>query len=117
MLEAAQQSHGHWSRCGGWLEVERADWQLAMCAAAAHDGPLALGHARAGLAACGAYGADDYEFCFAWQALAMAALAAGESDLACEAREAMAYRLNLLPDAGDRAYGAKCLAQIDHQRA
>lgn len=117
MLEAAHRSHLHWSRCGGWLEVERADWQVAMCAAAAGDGPRALVHARAGLAACGAHGADDYEFCFAWQALAMAALAAGEPSLAREARDAMALRLALLPDAGDRAYGTDCLAQIDRQLA
>ncbi|MBK7617651.1 MAG: hypothetical protein KA375_08935 [Vitreoscilla sp.] len=117
MLEAAHRAHGHWARGGGWLEVERADWQLAMCAAAAGDGPRALGHARAGLAACGANNADDYEFCFAWQALAVAALAAGEHELAREARNAMAQRLTLLTDEGDRAYGTECLAKIDHQLA
>lgn len=117
MVEAAHRSHGHWSRCGGWLEVERADWQVAMCAAAAGDGPRALGHARAGLIACGANNADDYEFCFAWQALAVAALAADERELAREARDAMAERLAQLPDAGDRAYGLACLADIDHQLA
>jgi hypothetical protein len=117
MLEAAHRAHRHWSACGGWLEVERADWQLALCAAAAGDGPRALGHARAGLAACGANNADDYEFCFAWQALALAALAAGDADLAREARDAMAQRLAQLPDAGDRAYGADCLALIDRQLA
>jgi len=90
---------------------------VAMCAAAAGDGPRALGHARAGLAACGANRADDYEFCFAWQALALAALAAGDVALAREARDAMAERLSLLTDAGDQAYGADCLAQIDHQLA
>jgi len=117
MVEVAHRSHGHWTRCGGWLDVERADWQVAMCAAAAGDGPRALGHARAGLAACGANNADDYEFCFAWQALAVAALAAGEHELAREARDAMAQRLALLPDEGDRAYGTACLAQINHQLA
>jgi hypothetical protein len=117
MLEAAQRAHDHWSRCGGWLEVERADWQLALCAAAAGDGPLALSHARAGLVACGAHQADDYEFCFAWQALALAALAAQDAELAREARDAMAQRLATLSDPGDRAYGQGCLDQIDRQLA
>lgn len=115
MLDAAQRAHRHWSACGGWLEVERADWQLALCAAAAGDGPRALAHARAGLAACEANEADDYEFCFAWQALALAALAASDHALACEARESMAQRLNLLEDAGDQAYAAECLAAVDAQ--
>ena len=116
MLDAARRAHAQWSACGGWLEVERADWQLAMCAAAAGDGALALAHARAGLAACGANAADDFEFCFAWQALALAAVAAGDADLAAEAREAMADRLVLLSDPGDVAYGQAQLAEIDRQR-
>ena len=47
----------------------------------------------------------------------MAALAGGERELAHEAREAMAQRLALLPDEGDRAYGTECLTQIDHHLA
>lgn len=115
MLEAAQRAYQHWSACGGWLEVERADWQRALCAAAAGDAPRALGHARATLAACEGHEADDYEFCFAWQALALAALAAGDRALAREARASMAQRQSLLEDAGDRAYAAECLAAIDRQ--
>jgi len=115
MLDAAHRAHAQWSACGGWLEVERADWQIAMCAAAAGDGALSLAHARAGLAACGAHGADDFEFCFAWQALALAAVAARDTVLAAEAREAMAHRLSLLTDPGDLAYGRAQLAEIDLQ--
>lgn len=112
MIEAARLACQAWAAAGGWLEQERADWQLAMCAAAAGEGALALQAAHSGLAACERHGADDYEFCFAQQALAQAALAAADLPLAQQARAAMVQRLAGVPEA-NRGYAQRCLEEID----
>jgi hypothetical protein len=117
MIEAATLARVAWARVGGWLEIERADWQLAMCHARAGQGLEALPYARAGLAACEAHAADDYEFCFAWQALALAALAAHDVAQAHQAREHMALRCQRLVDPGDAAYADACLVEIDARLA
>jgi hypothetical protein len=114
MLEAAQLARDAWQRAGGWLQIERADWQLAMCAAAAGEGALALQAARSGLQACEANGADDYEFCFAYQALGLAALAAGDLPEARRSRELMAGRVALV-SADFRDYAERCLAELDER--
>lgn len=111
MLEAAQLARVAWQRAGGWLQIERADWQLAMCAAAAGEGVLALQAARAGLQACEANGADDYEFCFAYQALGLAALAADDLPEARRSCELMAGRVAQVP-ADFRDYAERCLAEL-----
>ncbi|MBQ0957430.1 hypothetical protein KAK06_00535 [Ideonella sp. 4Y11] len=113
MLEAATRSRAAWSDVGGWLEVERADWLLAMCHASAGQGHEALRHAQATLAACQVHGGDDFEFCFAWQAMAFAALAARDRSAAQQARTAMAERAERLSDAGDQQYARDQLALID----
>jgi hypothetical protein len=112
MLEAAQLARSAWQRAGGWLQIERADWQLAMCAAAAGEGALALQAAQSGLQACEANGADDYEFCFAYQALGLAALAVGDLPEARRSRERMAQRVALVT-ADFRDYAERCLAELD----
>lgn len=113
MLEAATRSRAAWAEVGGWLEVERADWLLAMCHAWAGLGPEALRHAQATLSACQVHGGDDFEFCFAWQAMAFAALAADDEPGARLARAAMAERAERLGDAADQAYARSQLALID----
>lgn len=113
MLEAATRSRAAWAEVGGWLEVERADWLMAMCHASAGLGHEALRHAQATLAACQVHGGDDFEFCFAWQAMAFAALAAQDPDGARQARSAMAERVERLSDAADQAYAREQLALID----
>ena len=115
MLDAATRGRVAWARLGGWLQIERADWQLAMCLAHAGQGALALQHAREGLRACEANGADDYEFCFAWQAMAHARLAAGERDAARLARDHMRQRRDRLSSDADRAYADQCLAWLQRQ--
>lgn len=112
MIEAARLARQAWAAAGGWLEQERADWQLAMCAAAAGEGALALRAAQDCVQACERQGGDDYECCFAQQALAQAALAADDQALARHARAAMAERLAALPEA-NRGYAQRCLEEID----
>lgn len=111
MLEAARLARAAWGRAGGWLEQERADWQLAMCAAAAGEGAAALAAAEACVQACQHNEADDYECCFAYQALGLAALAAGDAALARRAHALMAERVLALGGA-DRVYADGCLAEL-----
>lgn len=111
MLEAARLAREAWQRAGGWLELERADWQLAMCAAAAGEGAAALGAAEACVQACQHNEADDYEHCFAYQALGLAALAAGDAALAQRAHALMAERVLRLGGA-ERVYADGCLAEL-----
>lgn len=111
MLDAAQLARAVWARAGGWLETERADWQLALCAAAAGKPALALAHARDCLRLCEAQEADAFERFFAHEALARAHHAAGEPALARQACERMAALLAQLPPE-DQAYAGKTLADL-----
>jgi hypothetical protein len=113
MLAAAELARAAWALAGGWREVERADWQLAMCAAAAAEGPRARRHALACLAACEQHEADDHEHCFAWQAMAMAGLACADPAGAAQARREMAVRCERLVEPADQSYARLCLAQVD----
>jgi hypothetical protein len=80
MLHAAHQSRRAWARAGTWLEVERADYRLALCCARAGAHDEARVHAQACLAAVQAQQppAPALEFFFAWEALARVATAAGD---------------------------------------
>ncbi len=87
MLQAAHQARRAWARAGTWLEVERADYRLALSCARAGATDEARAHAQACLAAVQAQDppAPALEFFFAWEALARVAAATGD-----EARRATA---------------------------
>lgn len=108
MLRAAALARTHWATAGGWMEVERADYQLALCHAAAGQGEAALLHAKACLAGCEANGADAYELFFAHEALAIA-----HATLLHEQRLRMLARLQALDDDGAKAYARSTLAKLD----
>nr|WP_316643774.1 hypothetical protein [uncultured Roseateles sp.] len=108
MLQAAQLARVNWAVAGGWKEVERADYQLALCHAAAGQGTQALQHAQACLARCEANGADAYELFFAHEALAIA-----HATLLREQRGRMAAKLEMLDDASAKAYAQATLAKLD----
>ena len=112
MLDAARRARAAWQRAGGWLELERADWQLALCAAAAGEGALALRAAQDCLEVCQGNEASDYEHCFAYQALGLAALAAGDAALARRAHAQMAERVLLL-EGDERIYADGCLTALE----
>jgi len=70
MLHAAQVARAAWARAGTWLEVERADYRLALCALAAGDLAQARRHAAPCLHTVQAHGAPPLEAFFAWEACA-----------------------------------------------
>lgn len=105
MIALAQLARRAWQAAGGWMEVERADYQLAMCHAAAGQGEEALRHAQACRDACAAHGADALERFFAHECAVHAARSAGRP-----AEQAMHHRAmrDLLPHIDTPAMQAWC---------
>lgn len=79
MLDIAAASRAHWSRAGGWLEVERADHCLAHAHLAAGRPHEALRHAAQCLAACIGHDAAPLEHFFGHEALARVQHARGDA--------------------------------------
>jgi hypothetical protein len=112
MIDAARLAREHWHAVGGWLEQERADYQLALCLASTGAGEEALFYARSCWQRCRDNRADDDECCYALEALGHAQHAAGlQQDLA-ETRALMAEYQSRL-DEGSRRYTAPLLAALD----
>lgn len=70
MIYAAKIARRFWELAGGWLEVERAEYRLAMCYLAAQDHAHALKHAQTCIEICEQNQAAAFEFFFAYEALA-----------------------------------------------
>jgi len=111
MVDAALLARRAWSACGGWIHVERADYQLAMCHAAAGQGAQAVAAGEACLAACEANAADAAERFFAHECLVHARRAAGDAGGAAREREQMAALLAQVDDAAMRSWCEKTLAE------
>jgi hypothetical protein len=111
MLDAAALARRAWERAGNWMNVERADYQLALCHAAAGDPTAAVRHAAACLTLCEAEGADAYERFFAHQCLVQAHRAAGDTAAAALHRERMAALLGQVDGAANRTYCEQTLAK------
>jgi len=109
MLRAAQVARTQWERAGTWLEVERAEYRLALCWLAAGNAAQALQHAKLCDAIVRENGALPLESFFAAEALALPARALG--DITCHAEAAATARqafAALSPD--DQAW---CRATLD----
>lgn len=78
MIRAAQVARAQWQRAGTWLEVERAEYRLALCWLAAGDPAQALQHARACDAIVRENGSLPLELFFAAEALCLPARALGD---------------------------------------
>ena len=116
MLEAAALARRAWTAAGTWLQVERADHQLARCHAAIGRGTEALAFANACLEACMANGAEADERFFAHEALWHAHRAAGDARAAAVERQRMQALLEEIGDAEMRAWCSATLAGIDAAR-
>ncbi|MCA0242841.1 MAG: hypothetical protein LCI02_18490 [Proteobacteria bacterium] len=112
MLEAAALAHRLWSATGAWLNIERADYQLARCHAVLGQGEPALRHAQACLARCEAEGADAVERFFAHEVLARAHQALGNGEGAAEHQRQMRTLLAAMPDDDLRAACVDALAAL-----
>jgi hypothetical protein len=85
MIRAAQVARVQWERAGTWLEVERAEYRLAVCWMAAGEPVQALQHAQRCDGMVRANGSRPLELFFAGQALCLAARALGQSATGAQA--------------------------------
>ncbi len=114
MLRAAEASLRFWAVAGGWTEVERAEYRLAMSSLKAGDARSALGHAEACLRIVEENGSDPFESFFAREVLSLARLASADRAGARRDRDAAAARLPSIDDSeGNRSYCAGELAKLD----
>jgi hypothetical protein len=79
MVRAAAVAHLQWQRAGTWLELERAEYRLALCWLVAGDAAQALQHARRCEAIVRENGALPLELFFAAEALGLPARALGDA--------------------------------------
>ncbi|MCO5164755.1 MAG: hypothetical protein M9894_00085 [Planctomycetes bacterium] len=87
---AATTARRCWEVAGGWVEVERAEYRLAMTKLALGRAQEAVTHAAACLAGCEANGAGPDELLFAHEVVARARRAAGDEAGAAAARARVA---------------------------
>jgi hypothetical protein len=97
MLAAGEAALRHWARAGGWLEVERAHWQLARCRLAAGDAAAAARSAANGLVVCQAHDAPAFERFFLHVMQARAAAALADAPALASARQAALDALAQVP--------------------
>jgi len=112
MLEAAAQARNAWAAAGTWLNVERAEYLLAVTHAAAGHGNEAAEHAHACADICEANAADAFERFFAHEAMARALITQQQPDAARQLTARMQQGLALIADEGNRAYAASVLAKL-----
>lgn len=109
MIDAAQTARRYWGRAGSWLEVERAEYRLAITWTRAGDCAQARTHAQNCLAIVDANNGAALERFFGWEALGTVARAAGDADGHAQAlARARAEFEQLSPD--DRGW---CGAELD----
>lgn len=111
MLLAARASRDHWALAGTWLEVERAEYRLAMSWMQAGDAARARLHAQACLDIVAAHDAPALERFFGWEAMARALRAAGGSGDEAHAL-AQAHEAFSALDAADKGWCAANLAAL-----
>ena len=115
MILAAQTGRAFWALAGTWLEIERAEYRLAMSWLKAGDSALARQHARQCLALVQAQTtppAPVLEHFFAWEALGAVERAAGNPAAHAEAlHQATAAFASL--DADDQGW---CKSSLDRLR-
>jgi hypothetical protein len=85
MIEAAQAARRHWALAGTWLEVERAEYRLAMTWLKAGDAVQASAHAQACREIVRTHAAPALERFFAEEAVGLCARAAGHATAWAEA--------------------------------
>jgi hypothetical protein len=109
MILAAQTARRYWEQAGSWLEVERAEYRLAMTWLQAGDPLLARRHAQQCLELVQANAGPALELFYAWEALGVVDRAAGNANghATALAQARVAYAAL---DAGDRG---GCQVELD----
>jgi hypothetical protein len=111
MLDIAAASRAHWSKAGTWLEVERADYCLALTHLAARRNDAALPFAAQCLAACIAHDAPPFEHFYGHEALARVQHARGDGAATAHHVQAARAAFDRL-DADDQSGCRKTLDEL-----
>jgi len=111
MILAAQSARHHWERAGTWLEVERAEYRLAMTWLQAADLAQARHHAQTCLEIVDAHDGPALERLFGWEALGRVERAAG-NEVGHQRALAMARAALAELPAEDQAWCAASVEQL-----
>jgi hypothetical protein len=113
MICAAQVARTQWERAGTWLEVERAEYRLALCWLAAGDPVQALQHAQRCDSIVRENGSQPLEMFFAAEALCLPARALGDGSIGAAALVSARQAFDALP-LNDQAW---CRVTLDKLNA
>jgi hypothetical protein len=112
MIEAAELEKRAWTAATGhWMNIERADYHLAMCHAVLGQGGPAVAYAQACLNCCVTQGAEPSERFFAHECCVHAQRAAGNTQGAQSHRDLMVALLPQVSDEGLRDFCRETLAR------
>jgi DNA-binding transcriptional MerR regulator len=112
MIHAVHASRYHWGEVGTTANRARGEWQCARVYAVLGRGEPALHHARRCLAICVAEGLEGWDLAAAWEAVARAAMVAGEHEMARDALASARTALATIEDPEDRAVIASDLDEL-----
>ncbi len=112
MIRAAQVARVQWERAGSWLEVERAEYRLALSWLTAGEPAQALQHARTCDAIVRENGAQPLEVFFAAEVLCLPARALGDGATAAAALATAREAFDALPP-DDQAWCRATLQKLD----
>lgn len=115
LREASRAARRFWEISGNWMNVERAEYRLAMTHVALGEPEAALSHARLCLEICEANGAEPGEFFFAHEARAKASHAGGLAREAGEARDEAEKQLDAISNEGFRDFCRGELKKLDER--
>lgn len=116
MITAATAARTHWAQAGGWLEVGRAEYRLAMTWLKAGDSARAMSHAQTAQTIVEANDAPAMEAFFAWEATARAAKAAANASMHQRAVAQARVHFQQMDAAGQQAC-AETLQALDFAAA
>ena len=102
MVAAAYASRFFWEGPGEPVHHVRGEWQISRACATADMPEAALAHARRCLELCQEHGIQDFDIAYAYEALARAHHAAGDTDAAKHFAEQARAAAELVSDQEDR---------------
>jgi len=112
MLAAATAGRTYWEKAGTWLEVERAEYRLAMSWLAAGDPSRAQVHAQKCITIVESHGGSALERFFGFEALTHANMAAANATAAKESLVLMERELDAISEPSDRLWAVGALEAL-----
>jgi len=112
MIHASHASAYHWRQVGQPKNFIRSDWQLARVYAVCRRAEPAMHHAQQCLALCQAHGVAGFDLAYAHEAMARAAMLAGDDETALSHLTNAERAAGTVDDLEDRALLTADLAEL-----